>query len=858
RIEVVHAAVPGRLRLRLPGLYRDPELARRLELTLTGEPGILRATASPVTAGLLVLHDSSIDRDKLVTRISALTGTTPAEAVSEPGRKGGNGGDRDGRRIPGATTDSTPGTAAEAGPRDWRGWLSDLLSTHPTPAPAATVTGFEPRGWHAMTDSEVQAVLGTDPRLGLDPAEAARRLARLGPNRLTVAPGRSALEILAEQFLSAPVALLGVSALVSVLTGGTAEPLVILAVVGINGVIGYVTEGQAEKTIRGPADMRPRNCRVLRGGEHREVPAEVLVPGDLVLLGPGSYVAADLRLTEERRLSIDESALTGESLPVEKEASRLLTPEAPIAERVNMAYMGTAVTGGSGRGLAVGTALATELGCIQPLLGEVRPPDTPMETQLDRLGSQLALLSGLVCVGVFFIGLMRGLGWIEMLKASVSLAVAAVPEGLPTVATTTLALGISEMRRRQVAVRHLDAVETLGSVQVLCLDKTGTLTRNRMEVAQVLIGAGDCLGPSDGPLRRRMLETVCLCSEVAIDDGSPPSGSATELALIELALKEGIQPQALRLAHPLIELHQRAEGRPVMSSFHRTPEGKVLIAAKGSPGDLLNRCTHLGDRQTPLDERAREAILSANDRMASDALRVLGVAWGVLDPDQDGSGRLATEGLTWLGLVGMTDALRPGMARLMGAFHRAGIKTVMITGDQSATASAVGRALDLSGQGCPGAGAKAGPGAEPGADLGCQVRVLDSSDLDRLDPAMLRGLVPDVDVFARVSPAHKLRIVQAYQQAGLVVAMTGDGINDGPALKAADNGVAMGRAGTAWPGPWPTSCWRTTTCIPCWWPSARGAPSTPISARPFTSSSRPTSARSRPWWRPSAWGWAAR
>jgi Ca2+-transporting ATPase len=297
-----------------------------------------------------------------------------------------------------------------------------------------------------------------------------------------------------------------------------------------------------------------------------------------------------------------------------------------------------------------------------------------------------------------------------------------------------------------------------------------------MAVARIEIGIESGPGAESRETRRRLLEMTCLCSEAVISEDGRLLGSATETALIEQAIAEGVEVEPLRRSHPLIDVHQRAEGRPVMSTFHRAENNRILIAAKGSPRDLLERCDYLVDEKTPLDESARDAIQRANDCMASDALRVLGVAYRVLTPDPVAARRLDTRGLIWLGLVGLSDALRPGMAELMRNFQGAGIKTVMITGDQCATASAVGRTLDLSGRG--------------------DVRVLDSSDLDRIDPAMLRGLVPDVDVFARVSPAHKLRIVQAFQQAGRVVAMTGDGINDGPALKAADNGVAMGQAGT--------------------------------------------------------------
>jgi P-type Ca2+ transporter type 2C len=759
------------MRFRIATLYHAPEHARRLEGIISAQPGIVRATASTVTATLLVLYDPALDNDRIVERIAALCGIPP-ELTEVPVEHA--------RPAEPSWADVTEPTSS--GPRSspLTQYLRRLFGRRPPPAPRTVTTGFDPRDWHAMDAAAVRHALGLEDLGGLPLHEVDRRLQRYGPNLLGAVASRSELAILLDQLVTVPVGMLVVSALVSVLTGGVADAAVILAVVAINSVVGWLTERQAERAIRGLAELRPQHCRVRRDGVELPAKAANLVPGDLVLLTPGSWVAADLRLIECRDLTIDESALTGESLAVEKDARPVLPPQTPVAERVNMAYMGTAVTGGTGSGIVVGTALASELGRIQALLGNVEAPRTPMETQLGRLGSQLSLLSGLVCVGVFAAGLVRGLGWLPMLKASVSLAVAAVPEGLPAVATSTLAIGIARLRRREVAVRHLDAVEALGSVQVLCLDKTGTLTQNRMAVQRVVIGVdGDPSEPIPAQVHQRLLETVSLCSEVQLRPDAAPTGSATELALVELATSAGLDISALRREHPLIELHERAEGRPVMSSFHRCSDGGLLIVAKGSPSDLLRRCAYICDESTPLDEPARERILRNNDGMAADALRVLGVAYRHL-PAPALEGALETRDLIWLGLVGMSDPLRPGIAELMGAFHRAGIKTVMITGDQSATAAAVGRDLALFGRGV----------------RRSDVRVLDSSGLDRLDPAMLRGLVPNLDVFARVSPGHKLRIVQAFQQCGRVVAMTGDGINDSPALKAADCGVAMGRAGT--------------------------------------------------------------
>ncbi|MGB5539494.1 MAG: cation-transporting P-type ATPase, partial [Gammaproteobacteria bacterium] len=448
------------------------------------------------------------------------------------------------------------------------------------------------------------------------------------------------------------------------------------------------------------------------------------------------------------------------------------------------------VSGGAGRGVVVATALATELGRIQSLVTTAETPETPMQRQLREMGTQLALLSGAVCIGVFAIGLLRGQGWLLMLKSSVSLAVAAVPEGLPAVATTTLALGIKEMRKRKVAVRHLDAVENLGAVQVFCLDKTGTLTLNHMTVTAVYAG-GRRLAIRDGlfhesdqvidPLAsrelQRLLETVSLCSETRVEevDGALDlQGSATENALVEMAISAELDILSLRRKYTQLDLVQRAEGRPMMASVHALGKERRLVAVKGSPAEVLALCSHVlkGGRRMILKQPQRKAILLENERMASDALRVLGVAFAERAPDEE----ILDGNLVWLGLVGMADPLRAGMPELMQTYHRAGIRTVMITGDQSATAYAIGKQLGLS---------RDGP-----------IEILDSASLDKLDPQLLAGLVRKVDVFARVSPAHKLRIVQALQAAGYVVAMTGDGINDGPALKAADIGVAMGATGT--------------------------------------------------------------
>jgi len=764
RIEVLHQGVPGRLRVRIPALYRSARLRRQIEKALSSEGEIQSIKASEITGTVLLRYTQSTQTGQIIELLTTLL-EMPVQGPADSGRK-------------------RPDKEKTEGPLfDLRSQIRSLLGLinngAPTRPPARS--GIPVHSWHAMERPAILEMLNVIPGQGLNLEEIKTRQARYGLNTFEASKRRSDYFIFLEQFMTLPVGILGVSAGISVLTGGAADAAIILSVVMINAVIGFLTERHAEKTILSLADMRPRHIRVLRAGEVTKTEMIDLVPGDIVLLEPGSYVPADLRLLETRRLTLDESSLTGESMPIEKDAHLLLRADSPLADRSNMAYMGTIATGGTGKGVVVATALETELGQIQAMLADVQQPKTPIEAQLGALGSRLAIVSGVLCVGIFGLGMVRGAGWLEMLKSSISLAVAAVPEGLPAVATSTLALGIAEMRHHNVAIRHLPAVETLGSVQTFCLDKTGTLTQNRMEVVEIVLGQ-DRLILQDGRLQneqekgvktlQRLLEVSVLCNEVMFGEDGGPVGSATEIALVDLASNQGLDVRGLRNEHPLLELHPRAEGRPLMSSLHGTLEGRHLIAVKGSPAEVLQRCDFFMDENQLLDDVSRQQVLQLNERMASDALRVLGMACRTLNDGDE----MHSEGLVWLGLVGMTDPLRPGMPELMQAFHLAGIKPVMITGDQSATAHAVARELKLSN--------------------GRPEKILDAVGLDQMDPDMLRALVPDVDVFSRVSPAHKLRIVQAYQQSGQVVAMTGDGVNDAPALKAADNGVAMGRSGT--------------------------------------------------------------
>lgn len=650
-----------------------------------------------------------------------------------------------------------------------------------------------------MKASAVLERFNVSPETGLSPEGALESRRKFGRNVIPESAARSGLGIFVDQFKSLPVGMLAVAAAVSVATGGVADAAVILSVVVINAVVGYLTEAEAERTIHSLKKLVQPSALVCRSGNVQEISAEDVLVGDLLVLRPGVYVTADARLLEANHLSVDESVLTGESLLVIKASAPLSSVELPLGDRVNMVYAGTLVTGGQGIGVVVATGVFSEMGRIQALVTEAESPETPVERQLSVVGNQLVIISTMVCGLVFLLGLLRGGGFLQQLKTAISLAVAAVPEGLPAVATTTLALGVKDMRRHQVLIRDLDSVCTLGSVQTICLDKTGTLTLNRMSVVRMLCGdtvvevkdgrfespEGD-VNPFTTDELLRTLHICVLCNEtqLAQENGAfVLNGSPTENALVELALAAGIDVQELRQRYPRLETNYRTEDRLFMSTNHQSGHG-TLFALKGSPLDVLGLCSkQIKEGNTvALEDVDRDWIEKQNEIMAGNALRVLGVAYrnrehgreDSIDDQEHCEDDL--NGLIWLGLVGMADPIRDGVRESIAAFHRAGLETVMITGDQSATAYAVGNELRL--------------------NNGNALKVLDSTHLSESDESVVRALSRDVNVFSRVSPSHKLQIVRALQSAGKVVAMTGDGINDGPALKAADVGIAMGNAGT--------------------------------------------------------------
>ncbi len=731
-LALIHTAIPGRVRLRAPGLKGAPKLKRFLETALPDAALIRKASASAVTGNLLVHYKSEAGLAAVLTRVGALLSRYKSGRLERTARP-------------------------------------------------------QAKPWHVLQAENAIKLLRSSTE-GLSTKAFQHRLRRYGENILPSIPGRARADMLIEQFKSLPVALLIGAAALSLLTGGAADAVVVLSVVALNAGIGYATESHSERAIRALARPLSEPIAVLRDGKRELIAMERVVPGDLIELRPGVIVAADARIIEAQGLTINEATLTGESAPAQKTAAPLAAADTALADRANIAYRGAIVTGGSGRAIVVATGAATEIGQVQDLIGGASAPETPLQRQLGRLGRQLTWIAGGACAVVLAIGLLRGYGGLATVKNAIALAVAAVPEGLPTLATTTLALGIEEMRRRHVLVRRLEAVETLASVRVVCLDKTGTLTLNRMSVAEICCGGrsyradgSDIRDQRDVPARRdaapeleKLAEIVALCNEIAASESGKlaANGSATETALLNFAIDLGIDVPDLRSRYPLERVVYRTEGRLFMTTLHGAPDDRLFAAVKGSPDSVLDLCRFLliGAEAVPLTRELRRFIEDENARLAHAGQRVLAAAFA---ERAAGEMRQPPEGLIFVGLIGLADPLRPGVAELLAGLRGAGVSPVMITGDQKDTAAAIARALDLG-----------------NGDL----RIVDSTELPRF--AATPDLARAPHVFARVTPAQKLEIVQGLQRAGLVVAMTGDGVNDSPALKAADIGVAMGHGGS--------------------------------------------------------------
>jgi Ca2+-transporting ATPase len=693
-----------------------------------------------------------------------------------------------------------------------------------------TLDKFSPRvissqkgdhSWHAMGAEDVLEELNTLAERGLSSEEARSRLQEFGPNQLAEAPPTTFWQMLWEQFNNFVVILLIVAALVSALLGDFIEAGAIMAIVILNATLGVVQERSAEQALAALQRLAAPEADVIRDGSRQIVPATQLVPGDVVILEAGNYIPADIRLLEAINLRVEEAALTGESVPVAKDASANLEKDIPLGDRKNTAFMGTLVNYGRGRGVVVNTGMRTQIGMIAQMLQVVQQEPTPLQRRLDQLGKTLGWAALAVCGLVFVVGWLRGFNPLQMFLIAVSLAIAAVPEGLPAVVTISLALGMREMIKRHALIRRLSSVETLGSATVICSDKTGTLTQNVMTITRMwvdgtfvevtgsgydpngefLIG-GKPVNLIDYPAMLTNLWVTTLNNNAQLEVSGASDmrqtyrtvGDPTEGALIVAAAKAGATSANLNEAYPRIQEVPFDSIRKRMVTIHRIQEPAAedispfydqekrqwyAVTVKGAPDIVLGLCSHyqrLDDYTAVLDDEQRQRIQAANDAMTQDALRVLGTAYRITPEPPDISDLEALErDLVFVGLVGMIDPPRPEAIPALMTARAAGIRTVMITGDYPKTAKAIAESIGL---------------------LEAGHRVLTGADLDAMEDEVLRQEAARTDVFARVSPEHKLRIVEALRANGQVVAMTGDGVNDAPSIKRADIGVAMGITGT--------------------------------------------------------------
>lgn len=695
--------------------------------------------------------------------------------------------------------------------------------------------------WHALTTEEVLDHLKVEDS-GLTSEEAKRRLEHYGPNQLTEAPRPTFLQMLWEQLNNFVVILLIVASVISALLGDYVEAAAIMAIVVLNAVLGIVQERRAEEALAALKKLAAPDAQVIRDGRRQSIPAYELVPGDIVFLEAGNFIPADIRLLEAINLRVEEASLTGESLPVQKNAATVLDKHLPLGDRKNTAFMGTLVSYGRGRGVVTSTGMHTQLGLIATMLQSVETEETPLQRRLDQLGKSLSIVALFLVAIVFIVALInstdtqelfvRPLGYVqeyatditEVFIIAISLAIAAVPEGLPAVVTISLALGMREMIKRHALIRKLSSVETLGSATVICSDKTGTLTQNEMTVTRMwadgqfinvtgtgyipngdFLVDGNKIDVRDYPaaLTALWLGLLNNDAEIEITGESEKTqtyrivGDPTEGAIVVAAAKAGAIHVDIKEAYPRENEVPFDSERKRMVTIHdvRTPRSEDpspftdeghknwdVIAVKGAPDVVLELCTEyqgMDDRPRSLDNYARERILAANDAMTKDALRVLGVAYRVAKDVPDNPEDIKTEDLeqelVFVGLIGMIDPPRTEVKPALEHAREAGIRTIMITGDYPNTARAIAETIGMLRQGR---------------------QVMTGAQLDAISDEELKKAIEDTAVFARVSPEHKMRIVDALQANDEIVAMTGDGVNDAPAIKRADIGIAMGITGT--------------------------------------------------------------
>lgn len=630
--------------------------------------------------------------------------------------------------------------------------------------------------WYSKDKREVIAHFKTDAQNGLDAVEAQKRLIAGGSNALQAKKGKSLLKKIIEQLSDFMIIVLlcaaALSFVISALDGDAdfADPIIILAIVVLNAAIGIAQESKAERAIESLQKLSAPKTAVMRSGEQISVDSQDLVKGDIVLFETGDSITADARILESTGLRVQESSLTGESIPASKAAEAKVADGAPLGERKNMVYSGCSIAAGRCRAVVTATGMDTEVGKIAALIDTAEIPETPLQKRLAETGKALGMICMVICALVFLLGVIQKTNILDSFMLAVSLAVAAIPEGLPAIVTIVLALGVQRMAGKNAIVRKLPAVETLGSATVICADKTGTLTQNKMTV-QTLTSAA----PLSAELKTKLLTYGALCTNCRIvKEGGKrlAAGDPTENAIVNAALEQGIDKAGSE--YPRVSELPFDSDRKLMTTVHHMPGGKYLTVTKGAPDMLIRLCDRCDTGSvTQMSDGFRQAIVRENTRLGENALRILGIAYNITD--RPPSSADAEKNLIFLGLVGMMDKPRPEVRLAVDTCRHAGVKPVMITGDHAVTAAAIARELDI---------------LKPGG------RVITGAQIDKMDQQALRSAVNDCTVFARVTPEHKSRVVRAFQENGEIVAMTGDGVNDAPALKSADIGCAMGKSGT--------------------------------------------------------------
>ncbi len=641
----------------------------------------------------------------------------------------------------------------------------------------------EQKYWHTIKKEEIEKMLHTDLKNGITEEEAKKRLQEYGKNILEEKKKENIFVKFIKQFNDFMIIILIIAAIVSAIiamaegTGDYLDSAIIIAIVILNAIMGLVQEAKAEKSLEALKNMTAPLAKIKRYGKTITIATENVVPGDLIILEAGNYVPADARILECSNLKVEESNLTGETLAVEKMETEIKEKEVPIGDMLNMVHASTIVVNGHGTAIVTETGMNTKVGKIAKLIIEDESPQTPIQKKLAEVGKSLGIGCLIICIIIFVIGIFKKIPLLQMFMTSVGLAVAAIPEGLPAIVTIMLSIGVTKMAKKNSIIRKLPAVETLGSSNVICSDKTGTLTQNKMQVVK---------NYTTGRTSKYLIELACMCTdcEVTVENGkSKVQGEPTEVAILETAISQNIQKQELYQNMPRVSDIPFDSSRKMMTTIHKIGN-KYISITKGAPDVLLENCGapdvllenckfyDNGEQKIILDDKKKSQIIQNNENMAEHALRVIAVGYRILESEN--TNNIENE-LIFVGLIGMIDPPRKGVKEAVLQCRKAGIKTVMITGDHVITAKAIAKELGI---------------LKP-YDL-----AMTGKELDKIDQKTLEKNIMKYSVFARVSPEHKVRIVKAFQRTGAVVAMTGDGVNDAPALKKADIGIAMGKNGT--------------------------------------------------------------